>query len=234
MRLLNFELPFATMIPDFLYQFLSTGYTVKNSIACLELEDVRELAQKYSQEKELDEIRKFFETGESGTETAAITQEPAEKETPQELLAEGKRARIEKMFDKLDTELEEVDGEYYHAYTPGEIRYIFEKITDKIEKVFELFTKETGTNPALAVGFMLKNESGNELEASMVVEFMKEGEAPGEIEDAFIVPIVSPAAGDGVMARIYIYFDPEKLPEYEDIFRKITDTIGLNYKGDLH
>ena len=55
MQKLNLEQAFATLIPDFIYQFLSNGHVDRESINCLALEDLRD-AMKRTKEPEYEGV----------------------------------------------------------------------------------------------------------------------------------------------------------------------------------
>jgi hypothetical protein len=146
---LNFELSFATLIPEFLHQFLSAAQVDRESITCLDFEDLRD-AVKNTKESGLEGIRRFLAIEDEGE----VEVEEKEVITPD--------TGLEKMSDELDAELQEVDNDLFHKYTPGEIKYMFGEIVDNIDLLYRLYKAHAGMNLTLSAGFKLKSglESG--------------------------------------------------------------------------
>lgn len=210
---LNFELTFATLIPEFVYQFLSSAQVDKNSITCLDLEDLRD-AVKGSTSAELEGIRQFLSAHEVECEV-----EDEETMTADE--------KLENMSDKLDVELELVDDEMYHKYTPGELKYIFGEIIDNIDEVYSLYKNHAGINLALSVGFKLKNG----LETGLVIEFLSMAETPEFLENVFFIPMANYMASDGILSRMYLVYEKEKEGQYAPEFSEISAVLSLK-SGD--
>ncbi len=211
---LDFELSFATLIPDFIYQFLSNEYINALSATCMGLEDVRDVVADDTSE-ELEPARKFLAAGQKEKGDNSGQEE--------EIMPEGGMDDLENMPDKLDAELAEVDNEYYHLYTPGELRFIFEKIIENIDVIFPRFREKTGINMALPVGF--KTQKG--LEANLVVEFLDIGERPERLENVYLVSMADYMVSDRKLARVYFRVDNEKFKEYEKVFGEAVKLIKL-------
>jgi hypothetical protein len=209
---LNFELAFATLLPEFIYQFLSGAGVVKDSITCLEFEDMRE-AIKPARGPECDGMKRFLALSEDAEE--AEPGQPVEELTPEE--------KLEKMSEELDTELAEVDDELYHKYTPGELKYIFGEIVDNVDNVYGLFKEYTGVNMAYTIGFKLKNG----LESNLVIEFLHLGDSPEYLEDVFFVPMKNYLVSDDIMVRIYLVYEKQKEAEYAAEFGEISKLLQL-------
>jgi len=212
---LDFKLSFASLIPDFIYQFLSTEYMDSSNLTCMELEDVREAISSDSSE-ELKSIRNFLAADKKIENSELEIKNNSEEEN-----------KLEKMADKLDEELAEVDDEMYHRYTPGELRFIFEKIIENIDVVYEKFKAHTSLNMGLAIGF--KTKKG--LESNMVVEFLHIDDRPEFLEDVFLVPMGNYMVSDKIIARIYFRVDPEKTVEYAGEFDEAIRMIELKPEG---
>lgn len=206
---LNFEMAFATMIPEFIYQFLSSGQVEKDSITCIDFEDLRD-AVKSGTDKKLDGIRHFL---------------TAEDEDLKEIIDADltKEEKLEKMSDELDAELEEVDSDLYHKYTPGELKYIFGEITDNIELVYAMYKAHAGLNLGLSVGFKLKNG----LEAGLVVEFLAVTETPEYLEDVFFIPMKNYFVSDDIIARVYLLCEKNNISEYTHEFEAIIADLQI-------
>lgn len=198
---LNFRLSFATLIPDFIYQFLSNEFIDHNIFTCFELEDIRNSILKL-QHDDLKNINKFL----------MIDNEEI-----------GKQNITENTMDTLDDILDEIDNEYYHRYTPGELRYIFGEIISNIDIIYESFKKETGTNLILTIGFKFKDS----LESNMILEFLNINETPTYLEDVFFLPIENYFVSDDIIARIYFHNEKEKQIKYEYFFNEIFKIINL-------
>jgi hypothetical protein len=232
MRLLNLKLAFASLIPDFIYQFLSTEYTSKEGLTCLELEDVKLIAQKRPDDAEMESIRKFLESG-----TVDNSEENSSNPEDPDIDIAGldkRQATIGKMLNDLDPELEAVDDELYHVYTPGELRFIFEKITDQIDKIYFLNKKETESNLTLTITFKVKAGEQGWNDASLVIEFFDVLDYMPPVEDAFVLPIEKPNVSDSVVARVYIYYDTDETAVYEAAFGKIINIMNLKGNEGLH
>jgi len=195
---INFKLPFATLIPDFIYQFLSTKYVKKDSIFCFELEDLKDVII-FSKIDGIDEIKKF------------LSIEPDDYEKYNN-------------FDEaeLDAELKEVDSEYYHKYTPGEIRFVFEKIIESIDELHKPFKNYWGLEMSFNIMFIMEN-----IQMNMVVEFLPTNQEPEFIKNAIYLPIKNPLISDDIMARLYFTFNFNYFEKVNDIFNKIINILEL-------
>ncbi len=195
MQQLNFILPFATFIPEFIYQFLSTEYIDKNGITCFELEDLRELIIN-NETRGLDEIKKFL---------MIDSEEP-----------EGEFKDSEA---QLDFELLEVDDEYYHKYTPGELKFIFDEIIKNIDELYDKFYNYFGLNMSYTIGFKtIKNT-----EMNMVIEFLSTKQEPGFINEAFYINIENNKVSDDIIS--FVYFTGENKELDEKILKNIINLI---------
>ena len=210
---LNIRLQFASLIPDFIYQFLSNDFIDSDNLTCLELEDVRE-AIASDRSAELEPVRKFLAVEEG----AEIKREELRIKNEEE-----KYEKLEEMADRLDAELEEVDDEYYHRYTPGELKFVFEKIHENVDKIYGLFKADTGTNMCLAIGF--KTKGG--LESNMVIEFLHMDEKPEYMEDVFFLPMDNYLMSDDIISRVYFYYEKEKEQEYKKVFDDVVKLLQL-------
>lgn len=214
---LKIELPFATLLPDFIYQFLSAEQVDKVIFTCLELEDVRD-ALIYAEEPELKEIKDFLSITETGGE------EPEEDESAEG--DESKESALESMMEEVDAELEEIEDENYHRYTPGELKYIFEKIIYNINLVYDYCLKLTGVPLTLSIGFRMVDDDEFR-EANLVVDFLHTQEKPEPAEGAFFVPMKNYLVSDDVMARAYFFYEPEYKRFYAKKFDEIVKLITL-------
>src|ERR1035437_8001785 len=122
MRKFNFELSLASLIPEFINQFLLNASIDQNSITCLELEDLGD-ALKGARDPGLKDIKKFLSldneshlSGEENDCEDGCEHEHAHKDP---LVPKS----VEETMEEVDADLEEVDNEYYHRYTPAELRY---------------------------------------------------------------------------------------------------------------
>jgi len=211
---LNFELSLATLIPDFIYQFLSNEYIEASSATCMALEDVRDVVDADTS-RELEPVRKFLAAGQKETgENNGQEEEAAPESGPDDL---------EAMSDKLDAEMAEVDNEYYHLYTPGELRFIFEKIIENIDVIYPGVKEKTGINMALPIGF--KTKKG--LEANLVVEFLDIDERPEHLENVYLISMADYMVSDRKLARAYFRVDNKKFKEYEEEFNEAIKLIKL-------
>jgi hypothetical protein len=210
---INVELSFATLIPEFLHQFLSAAQVDRESITCLDFEDLRD-ALKNTKEPGLEGIRQFLVIEDEG--------EVEEKEsiTPD--------TGLEKMSDELDAELEAIDDDLYHRYTPGEIKYMLGEIIDNIELLYGLYKEHAGLNLSLSVGFKLK--SG--LESGIVVEFLSMNESPEFLEDVFFIPMKNYFVSDDIIARMFIVYEKEKQSKYSAEFAEIAAMLQLKQGND--
>lgn len=207
---LNFELAFATLIPEFINQFLGSPHVDKESITCLDLEDLRD-AIKNSEEKGLDGIKRFL-SAEAEQARTVMSDEELTKEDKLEMLAE-----------ELDSELEMVDDDMYHKYTAGELKYVFGEIMDNIEDVYDLYKNYAELNITLNVGFMLKNG----LESGLVIEFLSLSETPEYLEDVFFIPVKNYLVSDGLLARVYLVYEKEKESQYKAKFDEIAAALSM-------
>jgi hypothetical protein len=206
---LKSEMAFATLIPEFILQFLSSAQVDKDSITCLDFEDLRD-AVKTGTDRGLDGIRRFLS---------------AEHEDLKEFIEDdlSRDEKLEKMSDELDEELKEVDDELYHRYTPGELKYMFGEIIDNIEMVYGMYKAHADTNLGLSVGFKLKNG----LESGLVVEFLSISESPEYLEDVYFVPMKNYFVSDEIVARVYLVYEKEKEDEYEAEFSAIASILQM-------
>lgn len=198
MQEINFKLPFATLIPDFIYQFLSTEYVKKDSIFCFELEDLKEVII-FNKIEGLEEIKEFL----------SIKPEDYEKYS-------------DFNESELDAELEEIDSEYYHKYSPGEIRFIFEKIIEDIDELYGPFKNYWELEMSFNIMFILEN-----IQINMVVEFLSTNQEPEFIKNAIYLPIKKPLISDNIMARLYFTFEQNNFEKVNDIFNKIISILEL-------
>jgi len=210
---LNFEISLATLIPEFLHQFLSAAQVDRESITCLDFEDLRD-AVKNTKEPELEGIRQFLAV----ENEAAVAKE-------HELTQDES---LEQMSDELDAEIEAVDDELYHKYTPGEIKYMLGEIIDNIDLLYGIYKAHADLNLSLSVGYRLK--SG--LESGIVVEFLTVTESPEFLEDVFLIPMKNYFVSDDIIARMYIVYEKEKLDQYKSEFDKISAALQLKQGGD--
>jgi hypothetical protein len=212
---LNVELSFATLIPEFLHQFLSAAQVVRESITCLDFEDLRD-AVKNTKEPELEGIRQFLAVENEGKD---------EEKGKGEIIPD---TGLEKMSDELDAELEAIDDELYHRYTPGEIKYMLGEVIDNIELLYGLYKAHADLNLSLSVGFKLK--SG--LESGIVIEFLSINESPEFLEDVFFIPMKNYFVSDDIIARMYIVYEKEKQGKYSAEFAEIAAMLQLKQGGD--
>jgi hypothetical protein len=205
---LKYELPFATMAPEFINQFLSSPQVEKESITCLDLEDLRD-AVKNSREKELDGLRQFLAVDETG-----------EKDSPE---GKSREQKLEEMAEELDGELDLVDDDLYHRYTAGELKYVIGEVTDNIDLVYAKYKEHADLNLSLNIGFRLKNG----MESGLIIEFLSMSETPEFLEDVFFVPMKNYLISDGIIARIYLVYEKEKEAEYARVFDEIVSIMSL-------
>ena len=198
---LNFRLLYATLIPGFIYQFLSNEFIDQNIFTCFELEDVRNSILKLHNDR-LKSIKKFL----------IIDKEAVDKQN-----------KIKDIMNNLDDELAEIDNEYYHRYTPGELKYIFDEIVNNIDVIYDAFKRETGINLSLIIGFKFKDG----LESNMIIEFLNIEETPSYLEDVFFLPMENYFVSDNIIARIYFNYNKEKINQYEHFFNEIFKIINL-------
>lgn len=197
MREINYKLPFATLIPDFIYQFLSTEYIEKNSFTCFELEDLRE-AIINSDIQGLDEIKKFLMI--------------EEQNIPGKI-------KLDDDEMQLDYDLAEVDDEYYHRYTAGELKFIFDEIIKNIDELYDLFYKFYDINMAFTIGFKTKEN----IEMNMVIDFLSTAQEPGFIKDAFYITIENNKVSDNII--VFLYFTGDNNEKDEKILKNILNSI---------
>ncbi|HDQ26476.1 MAG TPA: hypothetical protein ENN43_07020 [bacterium] len=213
-RNLDFKLRFASLLPEFIHQFLISPGIEQDSITCLELEDLKDALQGCG-EPELEGIMRLLD---------AEREKEAVVEPPEDMTNEEKKARLEKMSEKLDAELEAVDDVLYHAYTPAELKYIFEQIIDNAELIYSIYRRHADISPALAINFSFKNG----IEAGFVIEFQRLPETPAPPEECFLLPILNNMVTDDITACAYFLSEPE---EEEEAYAALTDVIGvLNLK----
>lgn len=217
---LDLKVPFATLLPDFAYQALSTEFVEKDSITCLELEDLRE-ALLHNDDRALKDIRAFLAIGED--DRADFDGEYSEDG---ELHNEAD--------DSLDGELEEVDADLYHRYTPGEVKFILGEIIEHIDEVYEAYHDYAGLNLALTAGFVFqagekagKREQRKKYETGLIVEFFNTLNEPEMPEDVFDVPVVSQKLSDTISARAYFTCNSEYMGGYETYFAAISRILNM-------
>lgn len=226
MKKFNFELSMASLIPEFVFQFLLNGSVAQDSITCIELEDLGD-ALKGAKDKELVEIKKFLSLDN-------VARDEEEEHECGEGCEHGHEHKdplmpksVEETMEEVDAELEEVDDEYFHRYTPAELRYIFDKVIDNIDKIYDYYMDYASLNLAITVNF--KFAGG--LEANLVVEFLGHGIKPDNIEECFYLPVKNAMVSDDVAVRVYFYYDTERTEEYEKAFKDITDVMNVKHEG---
>ncbi len=220
---IKITLPFATLIPDFIYQFLSSQGVKRDAIDCMGLEDVRD-ALIHSKEPELAELRKFLQIDDEFEEDNYEQNERRINSPADDM------EHMENFMDEVDSSLELIDEDMYHRYTPGELRYVFEMIVYNIDLVYDYYKKYSGLNLALSVGFVIE-EMGISLESNMIVEFLHLNEEPEPMDaGVYILPMKKYNVSDDIIARVYIYIDESKKDVYEKAFTRIA--AALNYTGD--
>ncbi len=197
MRELNFKLPFSTLIPDFIYQFLSTEYIERNFSTCFELEDLREVII-HNDMKGIDEIKNFLMIEEQNIE--------------------GK-IKLEADEHNLDYELAEIDDEYYHRYTPEELRFIFAEIINNIDELYDAFFNFFGMNMTFTIGFKTKEN----IEMNMVIEFLSTDKEPEFIKEAFYIGINNKKVSDNIIA--FLYFVGDDNEECQKFLNNIINSI---------
>jgi len=219
---IKLTLPFATLIPDFIYQFLSSEGIEKNAVDCMELEDLRDALLR-SHEPELAELREFLQIDEEqGEENAAEADESSR--TPADDIED-----MENLMDDVDSSLELIDEDLYHRYTPGELKHVFEQIVYNIDMVYTHYKRYSGLNLALSVGFLVE-EAGVPLESNMIVEFLHLNEQPEPMDSGvYVLPMKSYNVSDDIIARVYFYIDESKKELYDRAFERIA--AALNYAG---
>jgi hypothetical protein len=232
MQKINVTLPFATLLPEFIYQFLSADQVDQGSFTCVELEDLR-LALINANEPELLEIRQFLHIVEGNVpEEGEETEDESGEETdiPDKDEEVDELEKLEGMLEQADEEMEEIDDEYYHRYTAAELRFICEKIIFNIDLVYDYFLRETGLPLTLGVGFAVKGKDRPH-EANLVIDFMHLDDKPEPVEDVYFVPMKNYLVSDDIVARAYINFDPEYRKVYEKAFVEIAETLVLKGMG---
>lgn len=223
MKKFNFELQMATLIPEFIYQFLLNGSIDQDSITCLELEDLGD-SLKSANDPELKEIKKFLSLeNDAHTDEAEECEDGCEHEHAHPLIPKT----VEETMEDVDAELEEVDSEYFHRYTPVELRYVFDKVIDNIDKIYDYYLDYATVNLSLTVNFKMTDG----LESNLVVEFLGHGMKAENIEDSFYVPVKNALVSDDVAVRLYYYYDTERTEEYEKAFKEITDIMNVKHEG---
>ncbi len=227
MQKINFNLDLASMIPDFLYQFTLNGHVEQGSITCLELEDLRD-ALKSVNDPEMADIKKFLSMENDTHECEECGHEhgPEHEHAPADPVSQA--------MDEVDEEIIEVDDEFFHKYTPAEIKYIFEKIVYNIDKVYKYYMDYTTMNLALTVGLRL--EGG--LETNLVVEFFTTGYNPGPVEAGYYLPVKNAMVSDSVALRAYLICEEGKEAEFDAVLTKVTDIMNVKvedrYKEGLN
>ena len=213
----NLEIAFATLIPDFIYQFMSSAQVKRDSLTCLELEDLGG-SIKGAKEKEFAGMKQFLAM-------EGQVNGDGRNESKKDALATAED--LEQMSDRLDAELEEVDDDMYHRYTPGELKYIFGEIIDNIDRTYALFKEYTGINMAFSIGFTFMNG----LESSLVIEFLQINDAPGPLEDVLLVPMRNYTVSDDILARAYFLYEKGKQTEYLRVFQDIAGMLQMKPEG---
>jgi hypothetical protein len=234
MKKINFEIQLATLLPEFIYQFMLNGHINQDSINCIELEDLRD-SIKNVHDHDLDDIRKFLfvenktEDEEEGHhhEAGDVHNDTAD--------ATGGLKSIDASMGAVDEELEEIGSEYFHRYTPVELKYIFDKIIDAIDKIYKYYLDHTELNLILTIGFKFDNE----LESNLVVEFFQTGFKPETLDDeVYYVPCRNAMVSDDIAVRAYFNTDPDESELYEESFKKVTDLMNVKvedrYKEGLN
>lgn len=222
MHKFDLKIPFATLIPEFAYQALSTEFVEKDSITCLELEDIRE-ALLHSDERELKDIRAFLGIG--NDDRAFFDEGLGDDEG---IYGEDDREAL------LEGELEEVDADLYHKYTPGEIKFILGEIIENIDAVYDYYYEYSGLNLVLTSGFVFqagekagKKEQRKKYESGFVVEFFKKGHMPELPGDVFVVSVGSQEVSDTVSARVYFTCNPAYMAGYERYFAAVAKLLNI-------
>lgn len=209
----SLELAFATLIPDFIYQFFSASQVNGGSLTCLELEDLGDSIRS-ANGRELDGMKQFLAIDDRGGVKSG-------DENSEDSLTETEK--LELMSGRLDAELEEVDSELYHRYTPGELKYIFGEIVDNIDRVYALFKENTGLNMAFSIGFSFSNG----LESSLVIEFLHIDDTPEPPGDVLFVPMKDYLVSDRILARAYFLYEDRKQAEYDGLFQDIAGMLQM-------
>lgn len=224
MKKFNFELQMAALIPEFINQFFLNVNIDQNSLTCIELEDLGD-ALKNAKDDELKDIKKFL----SLDNILHPEEDEVENKNPEPAIDTDPLfpKSVEETLDEVDAQLEEVDSEYYHRYTPTELKYIFDKVIDNIDKIYDYYLDYASVNLTMTVNFKMKGT----LESNLVVEFLGHGMKPDNIEDSFYLPINNALVSDEVAVRIYFYYDTEKTAEYEKAFKEITDVMNVKHDG---
>ncbi len=222
MQKLDLKIPFATLIPEFACQALSTEFVEKDSITCLELEDLRE-ALLHSDERELKDIRAFLAIGEddraSFDEGFDDDEDGYDEEGPEGL---------------LENQIEEIDTDLYHRYTPGEVKFILGEIIENIDLVYDHYYEYSGLNLVLTSGFVFqagekagKKAQRKNFESGFVVEFFKRGHEQELPDDIFVVPMGSQEVSDTVSARAYFTCNPAYMAGYERYFAAVAKLLNM-------
>lgn len=217
---LDLKIAFAALVPDFAYQALSTEFVEKDSITCLELEDLRE-ALLHNEDRALKDIRAFLAIG---ADERADFDSGYDEEGEMHDDSDG----------LLDDELEEVDADLYHRYTPGEVKFILGEIMEHIDEVYEAYHDYSGLNLALTAGFVFqagekagKREQRKKYETGLIVEFFKTGNEPEMPEDVFEVPVASKNLSDTISARAYFTCNSDYMGGYETYFAAISRILNM-------
>jgi hypothetical protein len=220
MKKINFELAFAALMPDFVSQFLLSEDILQDSAYCVELEDLRD-SLKSVNDPEVADIKKFLlleEETESGHECG--------EECGHEKHVETGPKTIQEALEDIDPELEEIDGEYYHIYTPVELRYIFDRVNDSIDKLYRYYLDYASVNLTLTVGFKFING----LEAALVVEYFRHASELDEPDEgSFYLPVKNQKISDEISLRAYFSVDGDNSAEYEAAFKRVTDLLNVKH-----
>ena len=107
MKKINFELAFASLIPDFVSQFLLSDHISQDSAYCIELEDLRDSLKRVN-DPEIADIKKFLSLEDEALRVH--DHECGEGCDEGEHSVEAPKTAREALED-IDPELEEIDGE---------------------------------------------------------------------------------------------------------------------------
>jgi hypothetical protein len=222
MKKINFELAFASLIPDFVSQLLLSDHIRQDSAYCIELEDLRDSLKRVN-DPEIADVKKFLSLED---EALMVHEHACGEDCDEEEPAGGDPKTAREALEDIDPELEEIDDEYYHIYTPAELRYIFDRINNSIDKLYKYYMDYSSVNLTLTVGFKFVNG----LEAALVVEYFHPGlamESPGD--DAMYLPVKNPKVSDEISLRAYFSMDAGRIGEYEAAFKEVTDMLNVKH-----
>jgi hypothetical protein len=224
MQKINFELALATLLPEFIMQFLLSSEISQNSSYCIELEDLRDSLKRVD-DPEIADIKKFLSL-ESGDLPAGGHTHECDGECGHEVQKQTQDEDIPEELRELDPELEEVDNEYFHVYTPAELRYIFDRINNSIEKLYRYYMDYATVNLTLTIGFRFENG----LESALVVEYIQDGlgAAPWG-DDCLELPVNDARVSDDIKMRACFSIDPDKKAQYIEAFSRITEMLNVKH-----